>query len=324
MSWVVNKNILNIPMIIDGIEFNDLKFAYCDTGGNKPVMLVTHGFSSDSNLPSWWTKFSWDQLIEKYRVISINTIGSCHGSSGPRDYFEDAIRKDKMLNLSIEDSSRFFHLTLSKLGVKQIDTVLGCSLGGMQALDFSLSFSDYSVKKCVSVCAAPLSNFIKIYNKLQIDMILKSENCDSETMFLMAKYARAFFRLSCTNNKALDVLDSKLKYPGDKFTRLYSYYDDDGDKYPLTFDRLSYVSVLNMIHSFKVKNEKLITKTKFIMVGIESDQFTPASDVYKLTNNLKSMDADAIYLNFNSDLGHEAWILDGDKLYEMFKNNNII
>ncbi len=81
----------------------------------------------------------WEPLIgpgraldpAHYRILCINNLGSCYGSSGP---VVDGFPDPKHLELSSLDITRALLLSLDKLGIERVHLTTGGSLGGMVAL----------------------------------------------------------------------------------------------------------------------------------------------------------------------------------------------
>jgi homoserine O-acetyltransferase len=123
-------------------------------------ILVCHAFSgnhqaagiiNDKKETGWW-----DNIIgpgkavdtNKYFVVCSNNLGGCSGSSGPLS-INPASKKPygkDFPSISVVDWVNSQKLLSDHLGITKWDMVLGGSLGGMQALQWSISFPG-SLKK---------------------------------------------------------------------------------------------------------------------------------------------------------------------------------
>jgi len=292
MIWQIHNIIFDSSLKLqNGEKICSLQAAYSDTGGTNPVMLVLHGFSSNTDLPSWWTKFDWNVLSQRYRIICINCLGSCHGALGPKDG-ASIVENNIYYTLTIRDTVEYVKSVLSHLGIDEIELMIGCSLGGMQALDFYLNQESFKISKIISVCGSPLRNSILLYNQAQIQLLKEMNMIGLEDVRKIAvKYARYFFRLSCTNDSALNILKNKIQRFSSEFESLNNYYTNDGSDYYSQFSLESYISIMSIINSFKINFQNALSTScnrKLLLVGISSDSFTPLEDVESLSASLIS------------------------------------
>jgi len=321
---------LNSELNIQNGKFINLTAGYSDTETSLPIMLVFHGLSSDSNLTAWWDKFDWLEISKNFRVICINSLGSAFGSTGPNNFTfinNINIESKSFPEITISDSVNFTLLALKELGINSVDTVFGCSLGGMQTLDLYLRYPDFA-KTFISTCASELPPIVKLYNLAQINSLQESiDSQDNLRIKYSYKYARYFFRLSCTTNKAIISFEKKLLLENniEKNTSVaacHKYYLNDGTKYTTEFPVLSYVSIMNMITNFSLsvlKNKATIIKSKIHLIGISGDLFTPSENVKSLYQSLLDYGHNAEYHQFETIYGHESWIIDGKNFYEFYK-----
>ncbi len=106
----------------------------------------------------------WDNMIgpgkpvdtDRFFVIGVNNLGSCFGSTGPRDMNPDTGRVygADFPVVTVEDWVSAQARLLDALGINQLAAVMGGSLGGMQALSWTLQFPD-RVRHAVVIASAP-------------------------------------------------------------------------------------------------------------------------------------------------------------------------
>lgn len=116
--------------------------------------------SHDDKAPGWW-----DGLIgpgraldtERYFVICPNILGSCYGTTGPRSLCPETGKPYQMSfpPFTVRDIVNVQKKILDLIGVKQLATVTGSSLGGMQALEWAIMYPNF----CASVI--PISTSAK-------------------------------------------------------------------------------------------------------------------------------------------------------------------
>jgi homoserine O-acetyltransferase len=102
-----------------------------------------HAASSPADpSPGWWEKMIGPGLAidtDRWFVMCVNSLGSCFGSTGPASV-NPATGKPYRLEfpeLSVEDIARAGFEAARSLGIEQLDTVMGASLGGMVVVAFA-------------------------------------------------------------------------------------------------------------------------------------------------------------------------------------------
>src|SRR6266852_1653868 len=135
------------------------------------AILVCHALSGSARVAEWWPQmFGPDGIFdtEQYCMIGINVIGSCYGSTGPRSSNSRTGERynSKFPVVRVADMVRAQAEVLNSLGVQRLHTVIGPSIGGMQALRWVVDFPD-RVERCVAIGATPLSAMGLALNHLQ-------------------------------------------------------------------------------------------------------------------------------------------------------------
>jgi homoserine O-acetyltransferase len=273
-------------------------------------------------LHKMWEKFPFDAILEEYDILCINSLGSCHGTLGPDSINPDTHKPylDNFPQITIQNTINFAVEVLKKLMLKKFDLVMGCSLGGMQVLDMFLRFSEFG-KKFISVCGSPLSLMAKLINLAQCNIIESGikQMLPEDLLRQRMSLAWFFFRLSCTTENALIIL-------GKKQASLENYFVNDGDEYKDTFSPYSYSLYMRMLAEFELESSIFSANIKtdrreILLVDIRGDSFTPPKNIEEIYNRLKQKNYKVRKKTFETNYGHEAWILDGKKFYEFIKND---
>ena len=133
------------------------------------AILVCHALSGNHHIAGYYADAPrnvgwWDNMVgpgkpvdtEKFFVIGLNNLGGCHGSTGPSS-IDPQTGKPYGASFPVvtvedwvESQSRF----ADQLGIKQFAAVMGGSLGGMQAMQWALSFPG-RVRHVLAIAAAP-------------------------------------------------------------------------------------------------------------------------------------------------------------------------
>lgn len=318
--------ILDKFVIANKFEFYNVNVhynLYGDIGNGKKLALFFHGFSTDTDLHIWWKKFPIKKLLKDYNIICFNTLGSCHGSFGP-----ETINPNTGLSyannfpaISIRDTVNFVIQALDKLSIQKLDLVFGCSMGGMQALDMYVRYSKMA-NKFISVCGSPLPLMTKLSNTAQINIISKGIEKDYSESKLRTCMGLAyfFFRLSCTSENALSILNNIQS----NFS-LENYFLSDSREYENQFSPYSHNIFLRMMTNFELNLSHEIHEknNELVLISIEGDQFTPPKCINNIYNLLKELNCNVKNKQFYTNYGHEAWILDGKRFYEFIEKDVI-
>ena len=121
-------------------------------GARSNAILVAHAWTGNAHLagryseeekkPGWWNEIVGPGKLldtDRYFVICSNVIGSCFGSTGPASINP---KSGKRYNLSfpvitVRDMVRAQALLIDHLGIERLLSVMGGSMGGMQALEWA-------------------------------------------------------------------------------------------------------------------------------------------------------------------------------------------
>ena len=116
-------------------------------------------YSEDDKKPGWW-----DELIgpgkafdtNKYFIVSLNNLGGCHGSTGPGSINKKTKKEfaSEFPIITVSDWVKSQNLLREFLEIDKWLSVAGGSLGGMQALQWSVDFPD-KLSKAIIIAAAP-------------------------------------------------------------------------------------------------------------------------------------------------------------------------
>ena len=201
----------------------------------------------------------------------------------------------------------------------------------MQALDMFLRFPEYA-NKFISVCGVPLPLMSRLVNLAQCNLIQEAIDhfADEQNLRLRMGFARFFFRLSCATEEALQILTQKTlcgkSKSGSQFKKLEDYFLEDSINYRNEFSPYSFNLYKRMVSNFDLPTPTLLLKEiekhpELILVDINSDSYVRSEDVDKTFTVFKDKKINVIQKTFNSNFGHEAWILDGVAFYEFIKND---
>jgi len=176
MSFIATPQTLHFPEVLplqSGASIRDYHLAYETYGtlnaDRSNAVLVCHALNASHHVAGVYagqprSEGWWDNMIgpgkpvdtDRFFVIGVNNLGSCFGSTGPMHTHPDTgeVYGADFPVVTVEDWVNAQARLLDRLGVRQLAAVLGGSLGGMQALSWTLQYPD-RMRHAVVVASAP-------------------------------------------------------------------------------------------------------------------------------------------------------------------------
>lgn len=307
------------------------------------ALLVCHALSGSARVADWWPQLLGPHQAfdtNRYCVIGVNIIGSCYGSTGPcsphprkagQHYGSD------FPVVSIRDMVRAQARLLDHLGIARLHTVIGASIGGMQALNWAVDFPE-RVERCIAIGTAPLSPMGLALNHLQRQAI-RNDPAWRDGQYALDQQPVAGLRLA----RAIAVCSYKSpELFGERFARrpdrsgedprssmtarydVAGYLDHQGSIFPTRFDANSYLVLSKAMDTFDLADgdgsgasrQASLRRIRagLLLVGISSDWLFPASDVRALAWMAKAVGVKAHYAELNSSHGHDGFLAEAAQL----------
>lgn len=135
----------------NGEHLDDVVVAYRTWGdirnADERAILVCHALTGSADVEAWWPGIigegkAFDPAQDF--IVCANILGSCYGTTGPANLkpgSEDRYRSD-FPRISVRDMVELERCLLDHLGIERVELVTGPSLGGMQALEWSLMYPE--------------------------------------------------------------------------------------------------------------------------------------------------------------------------------------
>ncbi|MCK9261743.1 MAG: homoserine O-acetyltransferase [Azoarcus sp.] len=297
---------------------------------------VAGRYADDPDSVGWW-----DNLVgpgkpldtRKFFVIGVNNLGSCFGSSGPGS-INPATGKPwgaAFPFVTVEDWVDTQARLADRLGIKRFAAVVGGSLGGMQALSWTLQYPDRVGHAAVIASAPKLTAQNIAFNEVARQAILTDPDFHGGNFYDHGvvpvrglKLARMIghitylsddamgekFGRSLRHGKAVysyDVefeIESYLRYQGDKFAGFF-----DANTYLLTTKALDYYDPA-FAHAGNLPAALASAEADFLVVSFTTDwRFSPSRSreiVYALLHNRRNVS----YAEIECAAGHDSFLLD--------------
>jgi len=327
-----------------GYEFDEINIAYETYGSlnnNKDnVILIEHALSGSAHAagvhPGKKNRGWWDILIgpdkhidtNKYFVICSNFIGSCYGTTGPSSV--DPVTGNpyglRFPKVNIRDMVRVQKLLLDYLGIDHIKAVVGGSMGGMQALEWSVVYPDLVDKSIVIAADYKLTPLNIAYNYIGIQSILNDPNFNNGDYYDMQNKPEIGLKnarmLGMITYKSGDLFDIRFKRSRDKKNfAIENYLNYQGDSFIDRFDANSYLYVLWAMNEHDItkpygslKTALKRIKSQILMIGIDKDMIFPSKYMKDFIKKLNSQGGFGKFKEISSIHGHDSFLIDVNKI----------
>ncbi|MCJ8331946.1 MAG: homoserine O-acetyltransferase [Lentisphaeria bacterium] len=311
------------------------------------AIFICHALTGDAHAafyhdgdekPGWW-----DPLIgpgkamdtDRYYIVCANILSGCKGTTGPASINPEtgtAYATDFPL-VSIKDVVNIQRLLLEQLTVKKLKTVIGGSLGGMQALEWACSHSDY-IESCICIAAgvsiSPQALAFDVIARQEIEHDPDWSNGNyydgSSKPDKGLSHARQIGHITYQSSASMelkfgrDQRDAETGVERSKFNtdfQVESYLNHQGNKFVNRFDANSYLYITRMMDMFDLEDEYGSIENafensdcKFLLVSISSDWLFPPEQQVDIVKALINTRKSVSYFNIDSDAGHDAFLLE--------------
>lgn len=323
-----------------GESLPELDIAYHTYGnfvpGKSKVVWVCHALTANSDVFDWWKDlFGENDLYnpDEYFIVCDNILGSFYGTTGAASINPET-RKPYFLNfphITVRDMVKAHQLLAEHLKIEKIHTVIGGSLGGQQAIEWSIMEPD-RIKHLIAVATSALASPWGIAFResqrmaLETDETFRTESPDAGQKGL--KTARAIALLSYRNYNTYRQSQSEETDEKTDDFRASSYQNYQGEKLVNRFNAHVYWSLSKAMDTHNVgRKRKSVTaalaqvKAKTLVIGITSDLLFPVNEQAFLAKHISG----AMFREINSLYGHDGFLLETKQLTETineFYNKN--
>ncbi|TDQ12107.1 homoserine O-acetyltransferase family protein [Pedobacter metabolipauper] len=295
------------------------------------VIWACHALTANADVLDWWKGlFGNNDLFnpEEHFIICANVLGSHYGSTNPLS-INPATGLPYYLafpDLTIRDMVAAHQLLAAHLGISSIKVLIGGSLGGQQALEWSISDAK-SIENLILVASnAVHSPWGIAFNESQRLAISTDRTFYAqlpEGGLKGLKTARSIALLSYRTYEAYS--STQLESVNDKTGsfRAASYQNYQGEKLCKRFNAYSYWYLTKAMDSHNVgrgRNSVLdalaLVKANTLVIGIENDVLFPLSEQEFLGKNIPG----AEFKSISSAYGHDGFLIETDTLTRIIGN----
>ena len=299
----------------------------------------------------------WDSMIgpgksldtDRFFVIGVNNLGSCFGSTGPMHRHPDTgqIYGADFPVLTVEDWVHAQARLLDRLGIAELAAVMGGSLGGMQALSWTLQYPE-RVRHAVVVASAPNLTAENIaFNEVARRAIVTDPDFHAGHFYRHGVLPKRGLRIARMIGHITylsdDVMNEKfgreLRAVAGQVGRPYqfttqdiefeieSYLRHQGDKFAEYFDANTYLLITRALdyfdparaHGGDLARAFAAARARFLLVSFTTDwRFSPKRS-RELVKALLDNQRDVSYAEIDAPHGHDAFLLEDPRYLKVVR-----
>ncbi len=343
-----------------GLQLSPVTIAYetfgkLNSDGNNAI-LICHAFSGDSHVasvyedapedtaPGWW-----DFMVgptkgidtDIYFVVCCNILGSCMGSTGPGS-INPATKKPYGLDfpmVTIGDMVNSQKQVLDYLGVKKLHSVIGGSVGGMQALEWCVRYPEM-IRSAIPIATTMRHSALAIaFNEVARQAIMVDPHWNKGDYYhnpgpdLGLAVARMIGHVTYLSDEAMRRKFGRKLQDKEDFSfnfeanfQVESYLRYQGSKFAKRFDANSVLYITKAADYFdladNVNTEESLqdlqgSHSKFLVISYTSDWLYPTYQAKELVQALKRTGQDVSFCEIEADCGHDAFLIPDPRLSKL-------
>ncbi|MEP6723741.1 MAG: homoserine O-acetyltransferase [Variovorax sp.] len=352
-----------------GTSIADYTLAYETYGtlnaGKSNAVLVCHALNADHHVAGSYAGQAksagwWDNMIgpgkpvdtDRFFVIGVNNLGSCFGSTGPMHINPQSGRVygADFPVVTVEDWVDAQAGLLDALGIQTLAAVMGGSLGGMQALSWTLQYPE-RVRHAVVVASAPNLTAENIaFNEVARRAIVTDPDFNGGHFYEHGvvpkrglRIARMIGHITYLSDDVMnekfgrmlrsavegEVAGTAYRYSTQEVEfQIESYLRYQGDKFSEYFDANTYLLITRALDYFdpartfggSLTDALARASARFLLVSFTTDwRFSPARSrelVKALLDNRRSVS----YAEIDAPHGHDAFLLDDARYHGVVRS----
>ncbi|PWB87625.1 homoserine O-acetyltransferase MetX [Methanobrevibacter thaueri] len=344
---------INEPITLDsGKTLEKVTVAYETYGElNKEktnAILICHALTGDAHAAGWHEgdrKPGWWEIVigpgkaldtEKFFIICSNVLGGCKGTTGPSSINPET-GKQYGLDfpvITIRDMVKVQKKLVDSFGISQLYAIIGGSMGGMQVLDWMVTYPAM-MKKAVPIATTGLSSPQQIaFNEVGRQAIFSDPNWNNGNYYETGKIpenglslARMIAHITYLSDESMDIkfgrdLQDKeeISYDFSIDFQVESYLKHQGETFVKRFDANSYLFITKAVDLFDLSvNDSLIDGLKEVeckteVISVDSDWLYPTEQSTELVTALNVNNVEVSFSEIKSNYGHDAFLLERGQL----------
>ena len=369
---IVETKFFNIddPFILEsGKSLEKITVAY-ETYGElnnekNNAILVCHALTGDAHAAGWHDgdkKPGWWEIIigpgkvldtEKYFIICSNVLGGCKGTTGPSS-INPLTGEEYGLDfpvITIKDMVDVQKILIDSFGINQLYAVVGGSMGGMQVLQWIVSYPEM-MKKAIPIATTARSSPQQIaFNEVGRQSIFSDPNWNKGNYYGTGKItgkspknglsvARMIAHITYLSDESMyikfgrDLQDKdEISYDFSLDFQVESYLHHQGETFVKRFDANSYLYITKAVDLFDLSVDNSViegfkdVKSKIEVISVDSDWLYPTEQSTEIVAALNANDVEVSFSEIKSNFGHDAFLLEKGQLNYLlskFLSDNVV
>lgn len=323
------------PLTLEsGVELKELEITYHISSAkpdpDKPVVWICHALTANSDVEDWWPgmvgvgKF-YDP--RHYTIICANILGSCYGTTGPASTGPD--NKPWLKDfpaITIRDMVSCHILLRKHLGIDNIHSLVGGSIGGFQALEWAVTeprTPRHLILLATGARATPWAIAINETERMALDADHGFDGHHPEGGMAGLAAARAIGLLSYRGYDAYNTTQSEESDMVTRQFRASSYQRYQGEKLVRRFNAYSYYTLTNAqdTHNLgrnrgRIAKALELVKARTLVLGISNDILFPPEEQMEIARLIPG----AVYRELQSTYGHDGFLLENEQISEAIRH----
>ena len=320
------------------------------------AILVCHALTGDQyvagNNPitgreGWWSRMVGPNKpidTNKFFVICSNVLGGCAGSTGPKELQNgsNVAYGGNFPSITIKDMVMAQSLLIESLNIEKLFSVIGGSMGAMQALQWAIDFPD-KILNIIHIAGALKHSAQNIAfhevgrQAIMSDPIWKNGKYfeNNEVPERGLSVARMIAHITYLSENAMHrkfgrKLQSRdiISFGFDADFQVESYLRYQGKSFVERFDANSYLYLTRAMDYFD--HDETFRKNiefshnpnnhlKYLIVSFTSDWLFPTIESKMIVNQLNSLSREVSFLEIDTDKGHDSFLLEEPQLDDVIK-----
>tara|TARA_Y100001936_G_scaffold157909_1_gene154242 strand:- start:4015 stop:5142 length:1128 start_codon:yes stop_codon:yes gene_type:complete len=356
-----NKLHLKSGAILDGYEL--VYETYGELNKDKSnAVLICHALASnhhaagcyddDSKSIGWWNNMIGPGKAidtKKFFVIGVNNLGGCHGSTGPASINKETgkLYGADFPMVTVQDWVATQAQLADYLGIQEFAAIAGGSLGGMQALQWTLDFPERVRHALIIASAAKLTAQNIAFNDVARQAIITDPDFYGGDYYSHNTVPRRGLRLarmlghitylsdhSMAEKFGRELRNGPLGFGFDVEFEIESYLRYQGDKFSDQFDANTYLLMTKALdyfdpaHDFNgnLREAFSVARSNFLVLSFTTDwRFSPERS-HAIVKALLDNELNVSYAEITSSYGHDSFLMDDEYYHELVRSymKNII
>jgi homoserine O-acetyltransferase len=343
------------PLKLDaGVELAPFQIAYQTYGtlnaARSNAVLLCHALTGDQHVanthpvtgkPGWWETMVGPGLpidTNRYFIICPNVMGGCMGSSGPSSTNPETGQPWGLdfPVITIRDMVRAQAMLLDHLGIEQLFSIAGGSMGGMQVLQWCASYPD-RVFSALPIATATRHTAQNIaFHEVGRQAVMADPDWRQGRYIIEGTEPRRGLAVARMGAHITYLSDAALHrkfgrrfqdrnnptFSFDADFEVENYLRYQGSTFVERFDANSYLYLTRAMDYFDlaadydgvVANAFKGTSTRFCVISFTSDWLFPTTDSRAIVHALNAGGARVSFAEIETDKGHDAFLLDEPEL----------